>query len=133
MPLETEDMHMINSRQGTRGDRHSNLPFPHILGAPTDRDIRDWPEIIRALQISEVCRDAGHMFAYAMDFAQTRTRTWYCERPKGFGILRAPAALGHNSFQADVYRRHGMHRRWPDADTVGCPNIFKTVFVRDAL
>jgi hypothetical protein len=122
---------MVNSRQGTRGGSALEVALSTLFWVPLliGTSVTGL-NIIRALQISEIWRDAGHMFAYGVDFAQTPNQDLVLRTAKGLNITRT-GGTGVIILSKLMYvgatecTGAGL-----TADTVGCPNIFKTVFVR---
>jgi hypothetical protein len=84
--------------------------------------------LVRANQVAEVCRDAGHMYAYGVDFSQTSSQNVLAQLAQGLKmtptggngvvILSTITFIGPNDCTAGGY-------------TSGtCPNVNNTVFTQ---
>lgn len=86
--------------------------------------------LLRAIQVTQVCRDAGHMFAYGVDFSQSGNQNLLVRLANGLNfstsggngvvILSTVTFIG-----AAQCTGAGLQ-----ADTTHCPNINQSVFMR---
>ncbi|MDQ6663337.1 MAG: hypothetical protein M3Z23_02975 [Acidobacteriota bacterium] len=86
--------------------------------------------LLRAIQVMQVCRDAGHMFAYGVDFSQTGNQNLLIRLTNGLNfstsggngvvIFSTVSAIGALQCTAAGYQ----------ADTTNCPNLNQIVFTR---
>ena len=84
--------------------------------------------LVRANQVEEVCRDAGHMYAYGVDFSQTSSQNLLVQLAQGLKmtptsgdgviILSTITYIGPNDCKAGGY------------SSGSCPNVNNTVFTR---
>jgi len=84
--------------------------------------------LVRANQVAEVCRDAGHMYAYGVDFSQTSSQNMLVQLAQGLNIttsggngviiLSTITYIASNDCIAGGY------------SSGSCPNINNTVFTR---
>lgn len=84
--------------------------------------------LVRANQVAEVCRDAGHMYAYGVDFSQTSSQNILVRLAQGLNmtttggngvvILSTITFIGASDCQAAGY------------SSGSCPNLNKTVFTK---
>jgi hypothetical protein len=102
------------------------LIFPLLLGV-----FVFGMSLVRANQVSEVCRDAAHMYAYGVDFSQPGSQNMLVQLAQGLNmtmtggnalvILSTVAYVGTNECSAGGYT------------TAKCTNLGKLVFVRRIL
>jgi hypothetical protein len=84
--------------------------------------------LVRGNQVAEVCRDAGHMYAYGVDFSQPSSQSLLVQLAKGLNI----SATGGNG----VIILSTITYIGPNDCTAGgyssgsCPNVNTTVFTR---
>lgn len=86
--------------------------------------------LLRAIQVTQVCRDAGHMFAYGIDFSQPGNQNLLVRLANGLNfslsggsgvvILSMVTSIGAAQCTAA-----GLQ-----ADTTHCPNMNQSVFTR---
>ncbi|MDQ6699317.1 MAG: hypothetical protein M3Z36_03930 [Acidobacteriota bacterium] len=86
--------------------------------------------LLRAIQVTQVCRDAGHMFAYGIDFSQSGNQNLLVRLANGLNfsagggsgvvILSTVTFIGAAQCTAA-----GLQ-----ADTTHCPNLNQSVFMR---
>jgi hypothetical protein len=84
--------------------------------------------LVRANQVAEVCRDAGHMYAYGVDFSQPGSQSMLVQLAQGLNmttsggngvvILSTVTRVGPNDCVAGGY------------PSGSCPNLNQTVFTR---
>lgn len=84
--------------------------------------------LVRANQVAEVCRDAGHMYAYGVDFSQTSSQNVLVQLAQGLKmttnggngvvILSTITYIGASDCQAAGYA------------SGSCPNLNNTVFTK---
>lgn len=84
--------------------------------------------LVRGNQVAEVCRDAGHMYAYGVDFSQTSSQNLLVQLAQGLNmtatggngviILSTITYIGPNDCIAGGY------------SSGSCPNVNSTVFTR---
>jgi hypothetical protein len=97
--------------------------FPLLLGT-----IVFGLSLVRANQVAEVCRDAGHMYAYGVDFSQPSSQAMLVQLAQGLNmtttggngvvILSTVTFIGPNDCVAGGY------------PSGSCPNLSNTVFTR---
>ena len=87
--------------------------------------------LIKSIQVVQLCRDVGHMWAYGVDFSQTSNQNLIAKLAQGLNfstsgtgngvvILSKVTFIGANQCTAG-----GL-----PATTAGCPNLGQTVFTR---
>jgi len=86
--------------------------------------------LVRAIQVMQICRDAGHMFAYGVDFSQAGNQNLLIRLTSGLNfsigggngvvIFSTLSGIGALQCTAAGYQ----------ADTAHCPNINQIVFTR---
>ena len=86
--------------------------------------------LIRAVQVTQVCRDAGHMYAYGIDFSQSAYQSLLVNLATGLNmtttggngvvILSTVTYIDSGACTAGGYQ----------ADTSHCPNLNTIVFTR---
>ncbi|MDQ2898863.1 MAG: hypothetical protein M3Y07_03570 [Acidobacteriota bacterium] len=86
--------------------------------------------LVRAIQVMQVCRDAGHMFAYGVDFSQTGNQNLLIRLTNGLNfstsggsgvvIFSTVSGIGALQCTAAGYQ----------PDTAHCPNLNQIVFTR---
>ena len=87
--------------------------------------------LIKAIQVVQLCRDVGHMWAYGVDFSQASNQNLIAKLAQGLNfstsgtgngvvILSNVTYIGNNQCTAG-----GLA-----ANTTSCPNLFQTVFTR---
>ena len=86
--------------------------------------------LIRSLQVNQVCRDAAHMFAYGIDFADNGNKDLLLRTATGLNITRTGGSgvviLSRLMYVgASECTGAGLA-----ANAITCPNINKTVFTR---
>ena len=84
--------------------------------------------LVRANQVAEVCRDAGHMYAYGVDFSQASSQAELVQLAQGLNmtatggngviILSTITFIGPTDCQSGGY------------SSGSCPNLNNTVFTR---
>jgi len=99
------------------------LIFPLLLGT-----IVFGLSLVRANQVAEVCRDAGHMYAYGVDFSQPSSQNMLVQLAQGLNmttsggngvvILSTVTLLAANDCVAGGFA------------SGACPNLGQTVFTR---
>jgi hypothetical protein len=99
------------------------LIFPLLLGTMVFG-----MSLVRANQVAEVCRDAGHMYAYGVDFSQPGSQDMLVQLAQGLNmttsggngevILSTITVVGANDCVAGGY------------PSGSCPNLGLTVFTR---
>ena len=62
-------------------------------------------DLIRAIQVSQVCRDAGHMWAYGVDFRQTQNQGLLANLAKPLNVVS-----GGGDGDAGALDRHTLDR-----------------------
>jgi hypothetical protein len=88
-------------------------------------------KLIKAIQVIQLCRDVGHMWAYGVDFSQTSNQNLVAKLAQGLNfntngtgngvvILSNVTYIGPNQCTAG-----GLA-----ANTTACPNMNQTVFTR---
>lgn len=86
--------------------------------------------LIREIEVTEVCRDAAHMYAFGIDFSQSSYQNLLVDLAQGLNfstsggngvvILSTVTFVGPNDCTAAGYQ----------ANTSSCPNMNQTVFTR---
>jgi hypothetical protein len=84
--------------------------------------------LIRANQVSEVCRDAGHMFAYGVDFSQASSQQILAQLAQG---LKMTATGGNGVVILSVITYIASNDCTAGGYSSGnCPNMNNTVFIK---
>jgi hypothetical protein len=99
------------------------LIFPLLLGT-----FVFGMSLVRANQVAEICRDAGHMYAYGVDFSQLNSKNTLVQMAKGLNMTvtggNAVVTLSTITYIDDSdCTAAGLA-------TSSCPNWHNTVFVR---
>jgi hypothetical protein len=87
--------------------------------------------LVKSIQVVQLCRDVGHMWAYGVDFSQASNQNLIAKLAQGLNfstsgsgngvvILSSVTYIGPNQCTAG-----GLA-----ADTTSCPNLNQTVFTR---
>ena len=98
------------------------LIFPLLLGT-----FVFGMSLIRANQVAEVCRDAGHMYAYAVDFSQTSSQNILVQLAQGLNMTTS-GGNGVVVLSTVTYIDDNDCRAVDPSDS--CPNLHYDVFVR---
>jgi hypothetical protein len=86
--------------------------------------------LVRSLQVTEVCRDAGHLYAYGLDFSQTGNQNLLIQLCSGLNVTTT-GGNGVFVFSAVMYidtpqcTAAGLQ-----GNTTSCPNLGQAVFTR---
>jgi hypothetical protein len=84
--------------------------------------------LVRANQVSEVCRDAGHMYAYGVDFSQTSSQNMLVQMAQG---LNMTPSGGNGVIILSTVTYIGANDCAAAGLAAGdCTNVNNTVFVR---
>jgi TadE-like protein len=87
--------------------------------------------LIRAIQVSQVCRDAGHMFAFGTDFSQTSNKYLLASFAPGLNV--DPTGAGGKGvviLSTVTYVDDGPCPNGRQLDNQPCPNYHHTVLTR---
>jgi hypothetical protein len=85
-------------------------------------------KLVRANQVAEVCRDAGHMFAYGVDFSQTSSQQVLAQLAQG---LKMTATGGNGVIILSTITYVGPNDCIAGGYPSGsCPNLNNTVFTQ---
>jgi hypothetical protein len=89
--------------------------------------------VIRALRVAQICRDAGHLYAYGLDFTQTGNQNLLIELCSGLNVT-ATGGNGVFIFSTVEYidtpqcTAAGLQ-----GNTTSCPNLGQAVFTQRLL
>lgn len=87
-------------------------------------------DLIRAIQVTTVCRDLGHMYAYGVDFTQTANQNLAYRLGSGIGLKaaggNAVAILSSVTYIGPLQ----CTGAGVAADSTHCPNLNQAVIVR---
>ena len=84
--------------------------------------------LIREIQVTQVCRDAAHMFAFGTDFSQPAAQTLLSDLAPGLGIVAN--GRGVVVFSSITYVDAAACTAGGYSSTSTCPNYQKAVFTR---
>jgi hypothetical protein len=98
------------------------LIFPLLLGT-----FVFGMSLIRANQVAEVCRDAGHMYAYGVDFSQTSSQNMLVQLAQGLNMTTT-GGNGVVVLSTVTYIDDNDCKAVDPTDS--CPNLHYDVFVR---
>ena len=86
--------------------------------------------LARAIRVTEVCRDAGHMYAYGVDFSQSGNQNLLLRLASGLNIT-ATGGNGVIIFSTITYiAASDCTAGGLAANTSQCPNLNQTVFTQ---
>lgn len=84
--------------------------------------------IIRAIQVTQVCRDAGHMFSYGIDFSQAANQNLLLDLAQGLNMTTT-TGNGVIILSAVIYvDSTACAAGGLQANTTSCPNMNQEVF-----
>lgn len=89
--------------------------------------------VARSIEVTQICRDAGHMYAYGVDFSQPGNKAILVQISTGFDIT--PAG-GKGVFILSTVMKVGDDQCKAGGltpDSANCPNLNQTVFTRRLL
>lgn len=86
--------------------------------------------LLRAIQVTQICRDAGHMFAYGVDFSQAGNQNLIIRLANGLNFSIG-GGNGVVIFSTLTYIDSAQCTgAGLSADTTNCPNLNQIVFTR---
>lgn len=87
--------------------------------------------LIKSIQVVQVCRDVGHMWAYGVDFSQTSAQNMITQLTQGLNFNTNGTGNGVIIFSNVTYIGNNQClAAGLTANTTSCPNLNKTVFTR---
>src|SRR5205807_3027362 len=87
--------------------------------------------LIKSIQVVQLCRDVGHMWAYGVDFSQTSNQNLIAQLAQGLNFSTSGTGNGVVILSKVTYigatqcTAAGLA-----ANTTSCPNLNQTVFTR---
>jgi hypothetical protein len=121
-----------NSRSGRRGSSGIEFALSSLFWVPLlTGTLVIGTNVIKANQVTHLCRDVGHMWAYGVDFSQTSGQNLLAKIAQGLNfniagtgngvvILSNVTYIGNNQCLAAGFQ----------ANTTSCPNLNQAVFTR---
>ncbi len=86
--------------------------------------------LVRSLQVHQFCRDAAHMYAYGVDFAQPANQTLLANLAQGLNFQKT-GGNGVMLFSTVTYvGPNDCTAAGLQANTTSCPNLNQAVFCR---
>jgi len=124
-------MNKLNSCKSKRGASAMEFALSMVFWVPMIMGVSvTGLNLIRALQVNQVCRDAGHMFAYGIDFSNNGNKDLLLRTATGLNITRT-GGTGVIILSRLLYiGASECTGAGLAANSIACPNIFKTVFTR---
>ena len=124
-------MKMRKTHKSTRGASAMEFALSMLFWVPMIMGVSvTGLNLIRSLQVNQVCRDAGHMFAYGIDFSDNGNKDLLLRTASGLNITRT-GGTGVVILSRMLYiGASECTGAGLAANAIACPNIFKTVFTR---
>jgi hypothetical protein len=87
--------------------------------------------LIKAIQVVQLCRDTGHMWAYGVDFSQTTGQNMIAQLAQGLNFNTNGTGNGVVIFSNVTFIGNNQClAAGLAANTAACPNLNQTVFTR---
>ncbi len=87
--------------------------------------------LIKSIQVVQLCRDVGHMWAYGVDFSQTSNQNLIGKLAQGLNFSTSGSGNGVAILSKVTYiGNYQCTAAGLAANTTACPNLNQTVFTR---
>lgn len=122
------------STEGERGGAVIEFMFSTLIWVPLLLGIIGiGTELVREIQVTQVCRDAAHMYAYGVDFSQSSSQQLILQAAPNLGLAQTGGNGAIILSTIRVISAADCQAGGLTADSQNCPNLNQPVFTNQIL